>query len=88
MLDREVGLTGKHPEKAAHIPAAGVARVERERAVDQPDHGTDIFAEVSQHIGGVDEDARVVLRRLERPPSKLYALATACLRRFCPAVSD
>jgi hypothetical protein len=29
----------------------------------------------SQHIGGVDEDARVVLRRLERPPSKLYALA-------------
>jgi len=46
MLDREIGLTGQHPDNAAQIPAAGIARVERERTVDQPDHGTDILAKI------------------------------------------
>jgi hypothetical protein len=41
-----------------------------------------------QHEGGVGEDARVVLCRIERPPSKIDALAAICLRRFDPAVSD
>jgi len=45
MLDREIGLAGPEPEKAAYIPAAGEARVERQRSVDQPDHGADILAE-------------------------------------------
>ena len=45
MLNREIVLTGPNPEKAAQIPAAREARVERERAVDQPDHGADILAE-------------------------------------------
>jgi hypothetical protein len=42
MLDREIGFAGPEPEKAAQIPAAGEARVELERAVDQPDHRTDV----------------------------------------------
>ena len=88
MLDREIVLTGKDPEKAAHKPAAGEARVERQRTVDQPDHGTDILAELRQHLGGVGEDARVVLRHLERLPSKIAGLAAICLRRFGPAVND
>ena len=66
MLDREIGLTGKYPEKAAHIATAGEARVESERTVDQPYHGANVLAEVSQHEGGVGEDARVVLSRLWR----------------------
>ena len=66
MLDREIGLAGKQPEKTAQIPAAGIARVDRERPVDQPDHRTDILAELSQHSRGVGEDAGVVLPRLER----------------------
>ena len=49
------------------IPAAGEARVERQRTVDQPDHGADILAELRQHKGGVGEDARVVLAHLEAP---------------------
>ena len=47
MLDREIALTGLDPKNSADIPAAGVAGVQRERAVDQPDHGVDILAKIS-----------------------------------------
>src|SRR5271166_3846410 len=88
MLDREIGLTGPDPEKAADRPAAGEARVERQRTVDQPDHGADILSKYSQRVGGVGEDARVVLARLERPPGKIDTLAARRPRLFGPAVSD
>src|SRR5438309_4287688 len=71
MLDRKIGLAGPQPESAAPEPATGEARVERQCTVDQPDHGTDILAELRQHEGCIGEDARVVLPRLERPPSKI-----------------
>jgi hypothetical protein len=71
MFDREIGFTGKGPENAAQKPAAGEARVERQRSVDQPDHGTYVLAEMSQNKGRVGEDARVVLRHLERLPSEI-----------------
>src|SRR5438132_8066194 len=88
MLDREVGLTGKGPDDAAQIPPAGEARVERQRTVDQPDHRTEILAQLSQYIGSVGEDARVVLRHLERLPSEVDGLAAECLRLANPAVTD
>src|ERR1700730_12774637 len=88
MLDREIGLTGKYPEKAAHKPAAGESRVERERTVAQPDHGTDILPKYSQCVSGVGEDARVVLARLKRPPSEIHTPVAGCLPLFGPAVSD
>jgi hypothetical protein len=88
MLDREIGLTGPDPEKAAQIPAACEAQVERERTVHQPDHGTDVLAEIRQHEGGVGEDARVVLGYLECLPSEIAGLAAVRLRLFGPAVND
>src|SRR6266478_7464306 len=88
MLDRDIVLAGPEPEKAAYIPAAGEARVERERTVDQPDHGADVLPELAQHESGVREDAGVVLPRLERTPGKIYALAAGCFRLFGPTVSD
>jgi hypothetical protein len=88
MLDREVGLTGPDPENAAPIPAASEARVERQRTVDQPDHGADILAEIRQRLRGIGEGARVVLRHLERLSRKIGGLATVSLRRFGPAVID
>src|SRR5690242_20387557 len=88
MLDREIGLAGPNSEEAADKPAAREARVEREGTVDQPDHGADILAELTQHMGGVDENARVVLPRMERLPSKITGLAPGCLRLLGPAVSD
>src|SRR5260370_27749744 len=78
MLDREIGLAGPDPEHTAHMPAAGVARVERERTVDQPDHGADILAQMSQHESGDGEDAGVVLRHLQRLPGEIAALAAGC----------
>jgi hypothetical protein len=66
MLDREIGLTGKYPEKAAHITAAGKARIDRQRPIDQADHRADVLAETSQYQSRIGEDARVVLCRLER----------------------
>src|SRR6516164_3530327 len=88
MLDREVGLTGPDPEHAAPIPAASEARVERQRTIDQPDHGADILAEIRQRLRGIGEGARVVLRHLERLSRKSCGLATVGLRRFGPAVID
>src|SRR5690242_21806626 len=37
MLDRDVGLPGPYPDRTTDVPAACVARVERQRAVDQRD---------------------------------------------------
>src|SRR6516162_10208309 len=88
MLDREIGLTGPEPENAAQIPAAGVARVQRQRTVDQPDHSADILAEIRQHEGGAGEHARVILNGLERLTSEFDCLAAGCLRRFDPAPND
>src|SRR5258705_71860 len=62
------------------------ARVDRERTVCQPDHGADILAEASQHLGGVGKDARVALPHLERPPREIDGLAAGCLWLRGPAV--
>ncbi len=88
MLDREIVLTGKGPDKTAQKPAAGIAWVERQRALNQPDHGADILAEKGQHQGGVGEDARVVLRHLKRLPGKISGLMAVCLQRCGPTVGD
>src|SRR5260370_23502808 len=88
VVEREIVLTGKYPETAAQIPAAGIARVERERTVHQPDHGADILAQMSQHESGDGEDAGVVLRHLQRLPGEIAALAAGCPRFLDPTVND
>src|SRR6516164_8815118 len=88
MLDREGVLTSQEPKKPADKPTARKAGIERKRTIDQPDHGPDILAEYGQCVGSVGEDARVVPCYLERPPGKIYALMTGCLRHFRPAGSD
>src|SRR5947209_7083819 len=88
MLDRKIGFTGKGPEIAAPKPTAGEARIECERTVDQPDHGTDVLAEIGQHEGHVGKDARIVVPYLERLPCKIDCPAAGCLRLFGPSVAD
>src|SRR6266550_685643 len=88
MLDPEIGLAGPHPEKAAHKPTAGVARIERERTIDQADHRTNILAEPRQHLGGIGEDSRVVLRLLECLPGKIAGLPMGYCRLFGPTLND
>ena len=61
------------------IPAAGKARVERQRTVDQPDHGADVLAEIASTKAALaGRPGR--LRRLERLPSKIAGPAADCLR--------
>ena len=48
MLDRQIRLPGPQPEKAADVPAARVARIEGESAIDQRDHRIDVFAETGE----------------------------------------
>jgi hypothetical protein len=88
MLDREIGMTGKNPEKSAKKPAEGAARVEGERPVDQRDRRAGIFAEIRQHEGGVGADPRVVFPHLKRLPSEFAGLAAGCPRLFDPTVND
>src|SRR6266446_5551312 len=88
MLDRKIGLAVPDPEKAADRPAAGVARVERQRTIDEPDHRTHVLAAPREHLGGIGEDARVVLRHLERLPREVGGLAASYLRFFGPAFSE
>ena len=45
MLDRALRLPGPQPEKAAHVPAARIVRIEAESAIDQRDHRVDVLAE-------------------------------------------
>src|SRR3984893_3226649 len=74
MLDREIRLAGPQPEKTADVPAAREARIEGEGAIDQCNHRIEVFAENSERHCGVGQNARVVPRRLDGPPSKVDSL--------------
>src|SRR5205807_5448433 len=87
MLDSEIVLTGNIPQNAAHIPAAGEARIQRQRPVDQSNHGADILTEMRQHERGVDENTGIILCRLDRLPGESASFAPTCLRRFGPSGS-
>jgi hypothetical protein len=68
------------------VPPTRKARIERERPVDQRDHGTDILAEESEPSGGIDDGARVVRGRSQRSPREIDTLATVRFRIFASSV--
>src|SRR6266404_5727694 len=74
MLDREIRLAGPQPEKTADVPAAREARIEGEGAINQRDHGINVFAENGERHCGVGQNARVVPRHLDGPPSEVDPL--------------
>src|SRR6516225_11239470 len=86
MRDRQVGLAGPQTKETADIPSAGGARVEREGALDQRDHGADILAELRQHKGGIGENRGVIARRFKRPSSQSYPVTTGGLRFIAPVI--
>src|SRR5215469_6557949 len=88
MLDRDVGLTGPIPEGATDLPAAREARVEREGAIDQRHHRTDVLAEIRQRSGGIGKDARIIAGDLQGPPRKIDALPRVPGGIRAPAVGD
>src|SRR5215472_14322161 len=60
MLNCEIEMTRPEPEDPAPVPAAGEARIECQRPIDQPDHGVDVLAEICERVGGMHQDDRVV----------------------------
>src|SRR6266481_3195361 len=77
--DSQSGLARHIPENAADIPAAGKARVERQRTVDQRDHGTHILAEIGERESGIGERAGIVTGHLEGAPGEIGTLAAVHL---------
>ena len=79
MLDRDVVLADPIPEVAADEPATCKIRVEGQGAVHQRHHRADVLAEVSQRLGGIRQDARVVAGHFQCSPGKIDALRTVRL---------
>ena len=90
MPDRrvELGRVCPIPEIAADLPASRETRVERERAVDQPQHGTDVLTEKGQRDGGVHQDARIVAARSQGSPCEVCALEAVRLRVLASTVNN
>ena len=88
MLNCEIEMTRPEPEDPAPVPAAGEARIECQRPIDQPDHGIDVLAEISERVGGMHQDDRVIAAHLQRPAREFDSFASDSLRRVGPAVID
>ena len=86
MLEREIRLTRSQPETGANVPAVGKTRIERERTIDQSDHGINVFAQHGQHESSHSEDARLVLTGIQRLPGEIGSPAPRCLEVIGPAV--
>src|SRR6516162_6037353 len=86
MRDRKIGLTGPQPGYATRIPAAGIARVEREGAVDERHRHADVLDKLRQHDRRISANAGVVVRHLQGTPGKIDSPAATCIRRFDPTV--
>src|SRR5260370_1890843 len=85
MLDSEIRLLGKQLEKAAGVPAAHVARIERQRTINQRRHCTDVLTEIAQRSGSIGQHSRIVPGDLKRALSAIDALSTINLRVSAPA---
>jgi hypothetical protein len=73
MLDRQIRLPSPQPEKTADVPAARVAWIERESAINQRDHRIDVFAETGESQCCLNQYAGSVLRHPDSPSSEIYA---------------
>jgi len=78
MLQREIWLTRSQPETSADVPAVGKTWIERERPIDEPDHGVDVLTQHAQHESGDGEDTWVVIAGVQRLPCEIDGLAPRC----------
>ena len=61
-------------ETTADVPAAGEARIEHQRAVDQRDHRTDVLAEIAQRKGSIGKHSGVVSGHLQCSASPIQPI--------------
>src|SRR6516165_4939118 len=86
MVDRNIGLTGEQPHKAASKPALSKAGPDCESSIDQADSGIDLFTKVAERIGYSSEDVRVVRGYSKRAPRQIEARSAVRLPVLGPAV--
>ena len=85
VLDRSFGLPGKQTEKAAVVPAAGKARIERQSTIHQTHHRADVVAEKREGTGGIYDGAGIVAARSKSSPGEIGTLTTIRLGILAPA---
>src|SRR5215471_13766941 len=86
VLDRDVGVARPYPELTADEPAAREVRVERQRTIDQRQHGADVLSEIGQRDRGIRQNARVVAGHFKGSPGEIGALQSVRLPIFAPTV--
>src|SRR6266567_5036230 len=84
MLDRDVQLSRPHPQVPTEVPATREIRVERQRTVNQCNHGAEVLTEIGQREGGICEGARLVAGHFQGSPGEIDALQTVRLPIFAP----
>src|SRR4029077_17510099 len=71
MLDRGFRLPIHQPDPPTPPPTAGKARLELQSPIDQRRRGSDVLAEIGEHIGNIAQDVGVISSSdLKRPASK------------------
>src|SRR5580704_13487040 len=86
MLERDVGLARLNSKYAADVPAASEVWVERQRAVDQRQHRTDVLPKIAQRVGGIRQDDRVVAGYFEGSPCEIGTFQTVRFPVLAPTV--
>src|SRR6266436_926711 len=81
-----MGLASPNPEHTTPIPAASIARIERERTVNQRDRDIDVLPKMAEYERGMAEDIRVVSSSSKGLPGKIDTYTPVCFPVVGPAV--
>src|SRR5713101_4989257 len=74
MLHCQIRLPGPKPEETADVPAARVAWIQGERAIDQKHHRVDVLAESGERHGSVCQNPGIVASYFHGAAPKLNSL--------------
>src|SRR6516164_8300101 len=84
MFDCDVGLARPTSEGATGVPAAREIWIERQSAVNQRYHGTDVLAEIGKRDGGIRQNPRIIAGHFKGSSREVDALPTIYLPVFTP----
>src|SRR6266446_5358716 len=86
MLNCLVVLAETRAQSAADVPAASMAGIERDGAVDEGDGRADVFAGKTEDVSRVGEHARILVAESQCLLDQSQRLAAARLRVLRPSV--
>src|SRR6516164_7441146 len=86
MVDCNIGLTGKQPQKGTPKPPVGKTRPRAERSIHQGDRGIDVLAKIAKQIGTAGKKVGVLRRDTQGAPRQIQPRVTVRLPVIRPAV--